>query len=140
MKIAKIVKNPNEGILNGKRVKKFDVKFLIPIEQGFNEYFKKTEQLEVLQGTFHWGEKDGFISFGYDSNSKRTGHGGLWSSNSGSFREYVGIETVEVTVISHENQLGGSCIHMRKDVLENLLPIEYKIVRLDSGFDAVVEA
>ena len=136
MEIVKIVQNVNVGELNGKTVKTFDVKFLVTD----NNYFKKNEQLEIESGTFHWGEHDGFISFGYNSKTEKTGHGGLWSSNSKAFREYVGIETVEVTVVSHEKELCGSVIHIRKDVLKRVLPSEYKVVRLDSGFDSVVKA
>ena len=134
MKIAKIIKNPNTGELNGKTLKTFDVIFL------FSDNIKKTEQLELNSGTFHWGETDGFISFGYDSKTEKPGHGGLWSSNSKAFREYVGIETVEVTFISHEKEFCGSVIHVRKDLLEGVLPSEYKVVRLDSGFDSVIQA
>ncbi len=137
MEIAKIVKCPNSGKLNGEWVETFDVKFLVENGSG---YFKKTEKLEIKDGTFHWVEKNGFVSFGYDSNWEKTGHGGLWSSNSKAFREFVGIETVEVTILSRVSELGGSVIHMRKDVLENVLPNEYKVVRLDSGFDSVIQA
>lgn len=136
MEIAKIVKKVNGGELNGKRVETFDVKFLME-DKG---HFKKTEQFAIESGTFHWGEKDGFIAFGYDDKKSKTGHGGLWSSNSKSFREFVGIETVEVTLVSRANELGGSVIHIRKELLDNVLPSEYRVVRLDSGFDAVVQA
>lgn len=140
MKIAKIVERKNDGVFKGKKVDTFKIKFFVKKDIDEMSYFEKTEQLKVDKGVFHWGEYNGFVSFGYRSNFDEPEHRGLWSSNSKDFREQVGIETVEVSIMFFEHQYGGMSIHMRNELLAKLLPSEYKIVRLDNGYDYVIKA
>jgi hypothetical protein len=126
MKIE-IIKDINSlGVFNcdtNKRliVDRFEVMFrdvdLKPIEE---KRAKRTES-----GDFYFGEnEDGFISFSFNSNEKKTGHGGRWSSNPEAIYENLGVWTVEVSV-------NNTVYYVRPEKIVRLLSNEYALILID---------
>lgn len=111
---------------------------LLYINGHWNPYLIVKEHREMIfpemdnkvklgDGHFLYGVSElGFYSFGFWANqeNKRPGHGGLWSSNSGTLGSVIGKEVTEVGVTEKEN---GSYFRMAMsvDTLKSILPGDY---------------
>lgn len=103
--------------------------YLIINEPKEKVYTAMDNKVNLHDGHFVYGVSElGFYSFGYWANqeNKRPGHGGLWSSNSGTLGSIIGKEVTEAGVKLEKE---GSFFRMAMsiDSLRRILPPEYYI-------------
>lgn len=98
-----------------------------PKEKVYPAEMNNTIKLDDGQFVYSVSEL-GFYSFGYWANQEkdRPGHGGLWSSNSGTLTSIIGEETIEIGLKLEEK---GAYLRMATsvDALKRILPLEYNI-------------